>query len=177
MNLSKELGFQIHPEKSQLTPKQILEYLGFIINSRDMPVKLTRSNQGKVLNLIKNIISKETVSIRDIAKMIGTLEVFLGYNLADYISGTYSMIKMKHLKGQTMIMMHHVSYQEMLTATQNDEQKISQISSALLLDNYQKYKYTQMYVLVDGGGGGLHLGIAQQVVYGKHRKLCSISTF
>ena len=75
VNLFKDLGFQIHPEKSQLIPKQIIEYLGFIINSKDMSVKLTPSKQFKVLNLINNIISKETVSIRNVARLIGTLSL------------------------------------------------------------------------------------------------------
>ena len=77
VNLSKDLGFQIHSEKSQLIPKQIIEHLGFIINSRDMSVKLTPLKQEKVLNLIKHIFSKTTVSIKDIAKLIGTSEACL----------------------------------------------------------------------------------------------------
>ena len=77
VNLLKNLVFQIHPKKSQLIPKQIIEYLGFIINSRDMSVRLTPLTQAKVLNLIKSIISKQTASIRDIAKLVSTLEARL----------------------------------------------------------------------------------------------------
>ena len=40
----------------------------------DMSVRLTPLKQEKVHNPIKNVISKQTVSVRDIAKLIGTLE-------------------------------------------------------------------------------------------------------
>ena len=118
VNLLKDLGFQIHPEKFQLIPKQIIEYLGFIRNSRDMSVKLTPSKQEKVLNLIKNITPKETVSIRGVVRLIGTLEACLpGVQFARVYLWKLQHDKMKDLKGQTMIMMHHVSYQEMLIAS------------------------------------------------------------
>ena len=44
-----------------------------------MSVRLTLAplKQEKVLDLIKNVISKQTVSVRDIAKLIGTLEACL----------------------------------------------------------------------------------------------------
>ena len=42
-----------------------------------MSVKLTPLKQEKALNLTKNIISKETASIRDVARLIGTLEACL----------------------------------------------------------------------------------------------------
>ena len=38
--LLSELGFIIHPEKSQFTPVQRIQYLGFIIDSRSMSVTL-----------------------------------------------------------------------------------------------------------------------------------------
>lgn len=41
MNLFVDLGFKVHLEKSVIKPTQMLEFLGFIINSRDMTVSLT----------------------------------------------------------------------------------------------------------------------------------------
>ena len=43
VSLFQELGFQVHPEKSCLIPKQEIEFLGFLINSKSMTVKLTES--------------------------------------------------------------------------------------------------------------------------------------
>ena len=40
-------GITIHPEKSVLKPTQKLIYLGFIINSKDMTLKLTEEKKQK----------------------------------------------------------------------------------------------------------------------------------
>ena len=45
----RSLGFTIHLEKSVLTPTQNLIYLGFIINSKDMTLKLTEEKKQKNL--------------------------------------------------------------------------------------------------------------------------------
>ena len=117
MNLLKDLGFQIHPEKSQLIPEQIIGYLGFIINPIDMSVKLTPSKQERVLNLIKNIISKETVSIRDVARLIGTLGVCLsGVQFGKLHLWHLQKDKNEALKGANDDY-YHLSYQEMLIAS------------------------------------------------------------
>ena len=42
----QSLGFAIHPEKSVLKPPQNLIYLGFIINSKDMTLKLTEERKN-----------------------------------------------------------------------------------------------------------------------------------
>jgi hypothetical protein len=39
-NLFQQLGFVIHPEKSVLHPVQAIEFLGFVINSLSMTVRL-----------------------------------------------------------------------------------------------------------------------------------------
>ena len=40
------LGFFIYPEKSKLFPSQVIEFLGFIINSKKMTVSLSESKQN-----------------------------------------------------------------------------------------------------------------------------------
>ena len=44
VNLLQSLGFQVHPEKSSLSPKQEKDFLGFTINSKNMTLKLTKQN-------------------------------------------------------------------------------------------------------------------------------------
>ena len=41
------LGFKIHPEKSVVIPTQVLEFLGFILNSILMTVTLTEKKGSK----------------------------------------------------------------------------------------------------------------------------------
>ena len=35
------LGFVIHPSKSEFIPSKTIEYLGFVINTEDMTIRLT----------------------------------------------------------------------------------------------------------------------------------------
>jgi len=50
-DLLDSLGFIIHPEKSEFEPKQVLEFLGFILNIIDMTVTLTKKKKTKTINL------------------------------------------------------------------------------------------------------------------------------
>ena len=77
VELLTKLGFQMHPEKSQLLPAQVIEYLGFFIDSVTMTVRLTALKRLKVLSIISEIISSKSLSIRDLAKLLGTLEATL----------------------------------------------------------------------------------------------------
>ena len=46
VKLTTILGFSIHPEKSKLFSYQVIEFLGFIINSKKMTVSLSESKQN-----------------------------------------------------------------------------------------------------------------------------------
>ena len=74
VELLTKLGFQIHPEKSRLLPVQVTEYLGFLIDSVTMTVRLTPLKRQKVLSIISEIILSKSLLIRDLAKLLGTLE-------------------------------------------------------------------------------------------------------
>lgn len=45
------LGFKTHPEKSVVIPTQVLEFLGFTLNSILMTVNLTGKKAEKILQL------------------------------------------------------------------------------------------------------------------------------
>ena len=68
----QELGFIIHSKKSVLRPTQIIEFLGFIINTRDMTLTLTSKKKEKVINKARNILQGK-VSIRMVASLVGNL--------------------------------------------------------------------------------------------------------
>ena len=46
VNKLLELGFLIHPRKSQWIPSQVVEILGFIVNLVAMTVSVKREDQG-----------------------------------------------------------------------------------------------------------------------------------
>ena len=54
IELLQKLGFTVHLEKSQLQPKTVLVFLGFIIDSERMTVTLTSDKKDKLLNLSSN---------------------------------------------------------------------------------------------------------------------------
>ena len=71
--LMDELGFTIHLVKSCLKPSHILVYLGFILNSLQMTVSLTKEKADKIISMCKSLLNKKACSIRELAEVIGSL--------------------------------------------------------------------------------------------------------
>ena len=69
----QSLGFTIHPEKSVLTPTQNLIYLGFIINFKDMTLKLTEEKKQKIYDLCTKLFEKSKPTIRYVAQVFGNI--------------------------------------------------------------------------------------------------------
>ena len=55
-----ELGSVVHPEKSKLNPSQCITFMGFIINSIDMPVMFTEQNKHDIIRLCSELIDCPT---------------------------------------------------------------------------------------------------------------------
>ncbi|XP_067021506.1 uncharacterized protein [Acropora muricata] len=66
-------GFVIHPEKSVLIPTQELEFLGFLLNSISMTIRLPPSKAAHVKSACENLLSETKVTIRELAHVIGLL--------------------------------------------------------------------------------------------------------
>ena len=73
MKMFTALGFVIHPSKSVLTPSKQIQYLGVIIDSRDMTVRLTDERKQKLTKSCKEAIKKEKSKIREVACVIGMI--------------------------------------------------------------------------------------------------------
>ena len=71
VNLLEKLGFHINIEKSCTEPSQIREFLGFVVNSKDMTIALTDIKKQKLVKFCQKILAKEKVTIRETAKLIG----------------------------------------------------------------------------------------------------------
>ena len=72
-----KLGFSVHPDKSQLTPVQKIEYLGFTSYSTSMTVSLTDIKEPKIKTLTDETLQSKKLKIRQVAKILGTLEASL----------------------------------------------------------------------------------------------------
>ena len=64
VSLMDKLGLTVHPDKSVINPVQCIEFVGFVINSLDMTVRLTPRKAADILN-------QKQVLIREFAKPIG----------------------------------------------------------------------------------------------------------
>ena len=73
IRLFDDLGLTVHPAKSILDPSQVIEFLGFKINSKNMTVSLTSKKQDKIRNMAIELLNSRKVTIRDLASFIGNL--------------------------------------------------------------------------------------------------------
>ena len=73
MNLVDSVGLTVHPEKSVIIPTQSIEFVGFLLNSNEMTVKLAPRKVYKLIELATDILEAKDISIRDFAKLIGIL--------------------------------------------------------------------------------------------------------
>ena len=63
------LGFQVHMEKSFLTLKQEIDFLGFTINSKNMTLKLSKQKCNKIAeNLDLALKHANNITIRSFPK-------------------------------------------------------------------------------------------------------------
>ena len=71
--LLTSLGFVINMEKSVLVPSQKLEYLGFLIDSRDMLFSLPHKKVVDIKTNCVMLLNSDVVTVRDVAKVTGRL--------------------------------------------------------------------------------------------------------
>ena len=67
-----ELGFLTHDDKSVTTPTQIIQHLGFVLNSIEMTISISEKN---TINRIISVLKQNMPSIRAVAQMIGMMVV------------------------------------------------------------------------------------------------------
>ena len=72
--LFHSLGFIIHPRKSVFTPIQIIEFLGFVLDSRSMAVSLTLIKSANLKQSLIDILQTDMVSIQSLDESIGHLD-------------------------------------------------------------------------------------------------------
>lgn len=73
VSLMRSLGFTVHPEKSVFTPSQRIQYLGVVIDSTDMTVRLTLEKAKDIQLICSETLRQVSMTIRFLAKVIGKL--------------------------------------------------------------------------------------------------------
>ena len=71
--LMDDLGFTVHPVKSVLVPTQIIVFLGFLLNSIDMTVKLTPEKCTKLRENCNRVLKAKRLTIRQLAELVGRM--------------------------------------------------------------------------------------------------------
>ena len=65
--------FTIHDENSQFEPSQKIMYLGFVVNSEEMTVRLTEERGQKLLFACKDLLRQTKSKTRSVASCIGLM--------------------------------------------------------------------------------------------------------
>ena len=73
VTLMDSLGLTVHPRKSVLVPTQQIIFLGFLLCSITMTVRLTPERCQDVIDLCKSILAQKRITIRLFSKLIGKL--------------------------------------------------------------------------------------------------------
>ena len=66
-------GFVINPEKSVMSASQEIEFLGFVLNSVEMTVAITKCKSDKKVQICKNFLKQKKTTIRELSCIIGNL--------------------------------------------------------------------------------------------------------
>ena len=67
----EKCGFVINIEKSIGTPHQVIEFLGLIVDSRNLSLSLRTEKVDEIIRLCQNLFSKSSAPLREIAKVLG----------------------------------------------------------------------------------------------------------
>ncbi|XP_028411552.1 uncharacterized protein LOC114534197 [Dendronephthya gigantea] len=73
LNLLEGLGFVVNYKKSQLVPGQLIEFLGFLIDSTKLTLQLPREKLRKIRKKCQTLLSGTEISVRELSKFLGLL--------------------------------------------------------------------------------------------------------
>lgn len=71
--LFDSLGRYVNPDKSILEPSQVLEFLGFVLNSVTMTVTLSNAKAENIKQVCKDLLNRTHPTIMEVAVVIGRL--------------------------------------------------------------------------------------------------------
>ena len=71
--LFETLGFVVNEEKSVSQASQEIEFLGFVINSKDMMFRITTTRMKEVKEKCRQSLRKNLITLRELAHLVGVL--------------------------------------------------------------------------------------------------------
>jgi hypothetical protein len=106
------LGLVINWKKSSLVPQQIIEFLGFQVDSRRMTLTLPEDKIQDIQARCHNLLKRETTTVRHLAKLIGKLTASAQAVLSAPLY--YRRLQMQKSRA---LLQGHQSYESMVTLT------------------------------------------------------------
>lgn len=103
ISLLRSLGFIINEAKSVTKPSQSFKFLGFLYDSNHMTLSLPLDKRMRILSSLKTFSQQSTCSIRQLAKIIGTL-------VAACPSTPYGKLYTMHLESVKTGLLHELQY-------------------------------------------------------------------
>lgn len=73
VTLMDSLGLTINLQKSQFNPSQQIEFVGFLLCSKTMTVRLTKKKAAAIIKQCLELMSQKSVTIKQFAQLIGKL--------------------------------------------------------------------------------------------------------
>jgi hypothetical protein len=74
VQLLTNLGFVINLKKSCLMPTQEVEFLGFVLDSRNMLIKISTQKCARIIEECKKMLLKKVMAVREVASCVGLLK-------------------------------------------------------------------------------------------------------
>ena len=72
VSLFEALGFVVNRPKSILQPCQKLQFLGFIVSSAEMTIRVPEKKLTKLQTMVEEVLKAPTTSGRELARLVGT---------------------------------------------------------------------------------------------------------
>ena len=149
-SVSIRAGFVINWEKSVLVPTQILVYLGFILNTMEMTVRLTPEKVQELKRLVKQANDFKEISLEKLAQLVGKL-------VASFPGVTYGKLFYRQLdiEKNNGLKIHKGNYKKTITLSQKSKEDLHWWM--LNLDSecvYVKEKIPDLEVTCDASNSG-----------------------
>ena len=118
LNLLESLGFIVNYEKSHLVPTQEIEFLGLLVNSKNLTLILPGEKLRKIRKRCKQLLGISDLSIRELSKFLGLLTS----SIQAIFPAPLHFRNLQRLKNQAMTA--HQSYETMISLDQAAREEV-----------------------------------------------------
>ena len=99
--LLRKLGFVIHPKKSVMVPTKRLLFLGYLLDSQEFRVFLTKEKEEKLVRAALDVLDKPNPKIREVAGLLGLMTAFS--QAFRYAEGHSKALEMNKIAGLILV--------------------------------------------------------------------------